>query len=108
MRRTPLLLAVLALLLAAPAARAKGHPTVREALAQLQTAGQIDQPTHDRYVASYDAAQQTLKRLRGRRFNELKSVLATLDRLSEQHLLIASRLPLLFRTLDVNRRWWAC
>jgi len=104
-RRTPVLTLLLVLLLA-PAAGAKGHPTVRESLAQLLASGQIDEATHDRHVASYDAAQQTLKRLRGRRFTELKSVLATLDRLSEQRLLVPTRLPLLFRTLDVNRRWW--
>jgi hypothetical protein len=105
-RHTPLLLAVCLLLAVAPAAAAKGHPTVREALAQLLASAQIDQATHDRDVASYDAAQTTLKRLSGRRFRELKSVIATLDLLSEQRRLIASRLPLLFRTLDVNRRWW--
>ncbi len=104
--RGTLVLTLLLVLALAPAASAKGHPTVRESLAQLLATGQIDAPTHDRHVASYDAAQQTLERLRGRRFTELKSVLATLDRLSEQRLLVPTRLPLLFRTLDVNRRWW--
>jgi hypothetical protein len=107
-RRTPVLLLVCLVLAAVPAgAAAKGHPTVRESLAQLLAAAQIDQATYDRDLASYNAAQATLKRLRGRRFRELRAVIATLDRLSEERRLVASRLPVLFRTLDFNRRWWA-
>lgn len=90
----------------AAAARPKGRPTVRETLASLLTAGALSQEAHDRYIASYDAAQQALGRLRGRRFTELRAVVATLDDLSVRRLLDPSRLPLLFRTLDANRRWW--
>lgn len=87
-------------------AAAKRHPTVRETLAALLGSGALDQTAHDRYLASYDAAQRTLRRLHGRRFTELKAVLATLDDLSVRRRLDPGRLPLLFRTLDVNRRWW--
>ena len=86
---------------------AKAHPTVRESLDALLSSGQIDQAFHDAYTDSYDAAQRTLKTLRGTRFRQLKAVLATLDGLSAGGALIPGRLPLLFTTLDVNRRWWS-
>lgn len=104
-RRTPVLLCCALLLCAAAPARA-ASPTVRGTLTELRDTGAITAAQYDRHIASWNAAQRTLRHLHGARFRELHGVVATLDDLAARRLLQPSRLPLLFTTLDVNRRWW--
>jgi len=98
----------------APAARggatsgraAAARRTVRGELARLLADGAIDQPTHDRHLGTWDDAQQTLKRLSGRRFRELKAVLANVDAVAAGGGLTPGRLTTAFETVARNRQWW--
>jgi len=87
--------------------RAGARRTVRGELARLLRAGAIDAATHDRHLATWDAAQRTLRRLRGRRAVELKAVLANLDAVAADGALTTTRLPAAFETVARNRRWWS-
>ncbi len=107
MRRTLVLTALALVLLCSPAVAA--GPTVRSTLSAQLAAGKIDQAAYDGYIAVWDDAQATLKRLKGsgRRYAELKSVLATVDTMAAKQVLIAERLPVVFKTVQANRTWWA-
>lgn len=91
----------------ASTSRAARRRTVRGELARLLAAGTIDAPTHDRHLATWDAAQRTLRRLRGRRAVELRAVLANLDAVAASGGLTTTRLPAAFETVARNRQWWS-
>jgi len=99
---------VVAVLLAVvPTTAAAKGPTVRAELQRLQAAGQLDAATAARYRDAYDAAHDTLKKLRGARRVELRAVIANLDAAASGGLFAPSRLPAEFLTLERNRAWWA-
>lgn len=80
--------------------------TVRRELARLARTGAIDPATRDRHLATWSAAQKALERLRGRRFRELRAVVANLDDIAARGGLTAGRLPTAFETVARNRQWW--
>jgi D-glucuronyl C5-epimerase C-terminus len=95
----------------ASAASARAHsqsaqPTVRSELARLYRTRQIDLADYRRYGASFTAALNAVKRLRGTRAVELEAVVGNLHGIAATGQLSASRLPALFLTLDRNRQWW--
>jgi hypothetical protein len=110
--RIALALAV-ALLLAFPSAiEASTHrkssrpPTVTAALQSLQRSSQITASEYNRYANAYAAATRSLSHLSGTRQTELGGVLANVQAIAAAGGFIPSRLPALFLTLEVNRRWW--
>ncbi len=80
---------------------------VRSELARLFGTHQIDQADFARYRASFTGALNTVRHLRGRRAVELEAVIEILHGIAAGGRLTPSRLPVLFLTLDRNRRWWA-
>ena len=109
MRRPPvaLLATMLAVLLIPAAAQAQAPRTVTSELDALLAAGAIDQAHHDAWAESYDNAKATLKKLHGVRRRQLAAVVANTRGLAAAGLLIASRAPLVFLTLQRNRAWWS-
>lgn len=105
-RRTLVAVAATLLVLAPVPAAAKG-PSVQAELARLLTEAQIDQPTHDRHRATWDAARETLRDLRGTRRAQLSGALRNVEEVAARGLLTPSRLPSLFLTVERNRAWWA-
>lgn len=81
--------------------------TVTRELGRLLRAGAIDRPTHDADRAEYRRDRRLARRLGGRRAVELDGVLDTVDAIAARGDLTASRLPVLFLTLQRNREWWS-
>jgi hypothetical protein len=106
-RRPPvaLLATVLAVLLAPVAAQAQR--TVPSELDALLAAGAIDQPHHDAWAESYDSAKSTLEQLHGVRRRQLAAVIANTRGLAAAGLFTATRVPMVFLTLQRNRAWWS-
>jgi hypothetical protein len=75
-------------------------------LARLRRRHAISRGDYRRYLGSFNSALGAEKRLRGTRAGELESVIQTLHAIAADGLLIPSRLPALFLTLDRNRTWW--
>jgi hypothetical protein len=73
----------------------------------MLAAGEIDQPTHDRYRQIYDAALTTRGRLHGPRRAALGAVLRNTGQIAAAGGFIASRLPAVFQTVARNRQWWS-
>jgi hypothetical protein len=92
--------------LRAQAARAR-HRTVATELAHLYRTGQLAQADYSSYRASWAAALAAVKHLHGLRATELGAVIANLRAMAAAGKLSASRLPVLFLTLDRNRQWWS-
>jgi hypothetical protein len=91
---------------AGPKARVAGAD-VRSELARLFHAHQIDRVAYRRYSGNFQNALDTVKRLTGTRAAELEAVIENLHGIAAAGMLTPSRLPALFLTLQVNRRWWA-
>jgi hypothetical protein len=87
-------------------ARASSRPSVGSALSALQRSGQITQAEYARYSGAYAAASRSLGRLSGTRRAELGAVIANVQAMAAGGYLIASRLPVVFLTLERNRQWW--
>jgi hypothetical protein len=79
---------------------------VRSELARLDRVGAISIAAYRRYLRSFSAALNAVKRLRGARSEELEAVIENLHGIAASGMLTPSRLPALFLTLDRNRRWW--
>jgi hypothetical protein len=99
---------------ALPASAARAVPrahiadrNVRTELARLRRRHAISQADYRRYLGSFNRALGAVRRLRGTRASELESVIQTLHAIAADGLLIPSRLPALFLTLDRNRTWWS-
>lgn len=92
---------------AALATRAAARRTVRGELARLRKAGAVDATTHVRHLATWDGAQRTLRKLRGRRAVELRAVLRNLDDVAAAGGLTSTRLGAAFETVARNRQWWS-
>ncbi len=95
----------------ATAAKPRAHrtaskPTVSSALQGLQRSGQITPALYAKYAGAYSAAKRSLGRLSGTRRAELGAVMANVEAMAAGGYLIASRLPVIFLTLERNRRWW--
>jgi hypothetical protein len=105
-RRTPVLLAALLVLVVAPSAQAKG-PTVAAELTRLQGDGALPAATAKAYKDDYAAARTTLRKLRGFRRAQLRAVIANVDALAARRQFVPSRLKSEFLTLQRNRAWWS-
>jgi hypothetical protein len=79
---------------------------VRTELARLHRMHAISTPAYRRYLGSFSAALNAVKRLSGTRAVELEAVIENLHGIAVAGMLTPSRLPALFLTLDRNRRWW--
>jgi hypothetical protein len=90
----------------AHARSAARKPTVGSALASLQRGGQITPALYAKYASAYSAAKRSLGRLSGTRRAELGAVLANVEAMAAGGYFIASRLPVIFLTLERNRQWW--
>lgn len=104
-RGAPVLVVLVLSFLGAPAAAAAG-PTVPGALAALRDEARITPGQHDAWRATYDEAKATWRGLSGVRRRELQGVLKTTESLAARRLLTPERGPLVFETLERNRRWW--
>jgi hypothetical protein len=85
---------------------AAARPTVSSALQALQRSGQITPALYAKYTSAYAAAKRSLGRLGGTRRAELGAVLANVEAMAAGGYFIASRLPVIFLTLERNRQWW--
>ncbi len=88
-------------------AAATRSPTVTAALQSLQRSGQITPATYQADSAAYQAAQRTLKKLKGTRRAQLAGVIANMQAIAAAGGFIPSRLPALFLTLERNRQYWS-
>jgi D-glucuronyl C5-epimerase C-terminus len=104
--RLALGLAVGALAVLANEAGATGRVTVTAALQRLQRDGAITQATYAKYQGAFSAAKGSLRKLSGTRAAELGAVIANVEAMASANLLIPSRLPVVFTTLERNRQWW--
>jgi hypothetical protein len=89
-----------------PRARAASGPTVTAALQSLQRSGQITPALYTKYTSAYAAAKRSLGKLSGTRRTELGAVLSNVQAMAASGYFIASRLPVIFLTLENNRKWW--
>ncbi len=81
-------------------------PTVSSALQSLQSSAQITPAEYTKYAAAYSAAKRSLGKLSGTRRAELGAVIANVEAMAAGGYFIASRLPVIFFTLEHNRQWW--
>ena len=79
---------------------------VRTELARLYRTHRIDRAHYVRYLNSFNSSLSSVKRLRGTRAVELEAVIENVHGIAAAGELTPSRLPVLFLTLDRNRRWW--
>ena len=89
-----------------PKPKVKPGPTVLSELARMQQAQLITAADDRGYVAQYNSALATEKRLTGTRRTELTAVTVTMHGIAAAHRLSPSRLPVLFATLAANQKWW--
>jgi hypothetical protein len=81
--------------------------TVTGELAQLLKAGAMTRSEYDHRRATYVDTVRLARRLSGERRYELRGVLADVDGMAARGMLTASRVNLMFLTLERNRAWWA-
>ncbi len=91
---------------AAPAAGGKGRITATDALQRLERSGAISESAYRQYEGAYVAAKTSLRRLSGTRRAELGAVVANVEAMAAKGQLVASRLPVVFATMERNRQWW--
>jgi hypothetical protein len=89
-----------------PGAHAASAPSVTSALQSLQRSGQITPALYAKYTSAYAAAKRSLGRLSGTRRAELGAVMSNVQAMAASGYFIASRLPVIFLTLENNRKWW--
>lgn len=106
LRALALGLAVAAICALAPGAIAARHVTVTAALQRLQRSGAITETAYRQYQSAYSVARTSLRKLSGTRAAELGAVVANVEAMATRGLLSASRLPVVFTTLERNRQWW--
>ncbi len=80
--------------------------TVTSALQQLLRGAGITEAAYKQYLGAYNAAKSSLRRLSGTRAAELGAVLANVEAMASKGYFSASRLPVIFTTLERNRQWW--
>jgi D-glucuronyl C5-epimerase C-terminus len=84
----------------------KPEPTVASVLARLYRRHQITLAADRADSASFDQALTAERKLKGTRRTELSAVTENLHQIAASGSLTASRLPVLFDTLERNREWW--
>ena len=87
-------------------ASAAPRVTVTAALQRLQKSGAITPTAYTQYQGALSAAKSSLRKLSGTRAAELGAVMANIEAMAGSNQLIASRLPVVFTTLERNRQWW--
>lgn len=102
---TVLVLAAFAAALAPAQAGARG-PSVTAALSSLESSGAITEAAYRQYRGAYAAANSSLKHLSGTRRAELAAVIANTQQMAAAGQFAATRLPVIFLTLERNRQWW--
>ncbi|HTA05432.1 MAG TPA: D-glucuronyl C5-epimerase family protein, partial [Solirubrobacteraceae bacterium] len=90
--------------LTGPAIAAK--PTVSSSLQSLKRSGGITPAQYTQYLGAYTAAKSSLGKLSGTRRTELGAVMANVQAMAASGYFIPSRLPVIFLTLERNRKWW--
>ncbi len=95
-----------AMLLGAAPASAARRVTVTSALQGLERSGAIPEASYTQYAGAYSAAKSSLRKLSGTRAAELGAVMANVEAMASKGQLIASRLPVVFTTLERNKQWW--
>jgi hypothetical protein len=101
-----LALGALTLVAATASPAAAAGPSVSGALQSLQRSGAITPAQYSQYANAYGAAKSSLGKLSGTRRSELGAVLANVQAMAAGGYFIASRLPVIFLTLENNRHWW--
>jgi hypothetical protein len=104
--RLALGLAVAALCALPSGASATPRLTVTAALQRLQKSGAITEAAYRQYQGTYNAAKISLRKLSGTRAAELGAVMANVEAMTARGLLSASRLPVVFLTVERNKQWW--
>jgi D-glucuronyl C5-epimerase C-terminus len=108
--RAPRLAAVIALsgLIVAlvPAQAGARGPSLTAALSSLKNSGAITEVAYRQYTGVYAAANSSLKKLSGTRRAELAAVIANTQQMAAAGQFAATRLPVIFLTLEKNRQWW--
>jgi hypothetical protein len=89
-----------------PRAHAAAGPSVSGALQGLKASGAITPAQYTQYYNAYLAAKRSLGKLSGTRRNELGAVMSNVQAMAAKGYFIASRLPVIFLTLENNRKWW--
>ncbi len=103
------LLLVAAPLAIAPAAQARAQTrrvTVTGALQGLRNGGQITPAAYLQYQGAFASAKRSLANLSGTRHEQLAAVLANVEAMAGSGQLTASRLPVVFATVERNRQFW--
>ncbi|HEY2719128.1 MAG TPA: hypothetical protein VGI52_05815, partial [Solirubrobacteraceae bacterium] len=85
---------------------AASKPTVSGALQSLKRNGGITAAQYTQYLGAYTAAKNSLTKLSGTRRTELGAVMANVQAMAASGYFIPSRLPVIFLTLERNRKWW--
>lgn len=81
--------------------------TVFSELTRLYRQHAITGSAYHGYELSYNRALSTERRWHGTRRAELTAVTENVHQIAESGALSASRLPVLFQTVDRNRQWWS-
>jgi hypothetical protein len=89
-----------------PAQAGARGPSVTAALSSLKSSGAITEAAYKQYAGAYAAANSSLRRLSGTRRAELAAVIANTQQMSAARQFAATRLPVIFLTLEKNRQWW--
>jgi hypothetical protein len=82
------------------------RPTVSSALQSLKRSAGITPAQYTQYLGAYTAAKSSLGKLSGTRRAELGAVMANVQAMAASGYFIPSRLPVIFLTLERNRKWW--
>jgi hypothetical protein len=91
----------------APVARAAAGPGVRALVRRAARAGALTDEQAREFSGAWTRALVARTKLSGQRRAELTAVINTLQSFAIRGLLTSSRMPVLFRQLDVNTRWWS-
>ncbi len=101
-----LLVGLLTAALLIPAQAGARGTSVTAALSGLKSSGAITETAYRQYASAYSAANSSLKRLSGTRRAELGAVIANTQGMAAAGQFTATRLPVIFLTLEKNRQWW--
>lgn len=101
-----LALGALTLVAATAAPAAAAGPSVSGALQSLKRSAAITPAQYTQYYNTYLAAKRSLGKLSGTRRAELSAVMSNVQAMAAGGYFIASRLPVIFLTLENNRHWW--
>lgn len=80
--------------------------TVSKALKGMYDRRGIDQEHYDKYLTDYKDARASMRKLTGRRRDELTAVVGNLEALAASGKLTSTRAPLAFLTVRRNTSWW--